>query len=96
MQALGMRGTFGNKPLHRLAVEHVNDYICVEAHEASRIIADSGLYLSFKYIQSKPIEAADDGLLNIQPKVVQSPHSGEQEARSAATEHVDVDSPPFS
>lgn len=35
-------------------------------------------HLSSKHIQCKSIETTDDSLLNVQTKVVQSPHSGEQ------------------
>lgn len=52
-------------------------------------------YLSSKHIQSKPVEAADYSLLNVQPKVVQSPHGGEQETWSPSTEHVNVNSSSF-
>lgn len=48
--------------------------------------------LSAENIHSKPIEAADHGLLNVQTKTIQSPHSRKQETWSATTEHVDVDS----
>lgn len=54
------------------------------------------VYLSSEYIQCKPIEAADDSLLDVQSKVVQSPHCGEQETWSAGTKHMNVYSPSFS
>lgn len=54
------------------------------------------LYLSSEYIHSKAIETAYDSLLDVQSKVIQSPHSGEQETRPAPTEHVYVYSSSFS
>lgn len=53
-------------------------------------------YLCSKNIQGKPIEAADNRLLNIQPEVVHGPQSRQQKPWFAATEHVDVYSSPFS
>lgn len=54
------------------------------------------IYLCSEHIQSKAIETAYHSLLNVQTKVVQSPHSGQQETWSTGTEHVYVHSPPFS
>ena len=51
--------------------------------------------LSAEYIHSKPIKAANDGLLDVQPKTIQSPHCRQQEARSATAKHVDVDGSSF-
>lgn len=57
---------------------------------------DKEAHLCSENIQCEPIETADYSLLNVQPKVVQSPHGGKQETWSAGTEHVNVHSPSFS
>jgi hypothetical protein len=52
-------------------------------------------YLSLEDVQGKPIEAADNGLLNVKTKAFNGPHSRQQKTRPASTEHVDVDDPAF-
>lgn len=52
-------------------------------------------YLGPKDVEGEAIEAADDGLLNVQAEAVQSPHRRQQQARPAGTEHVNVDRSAF-
>lgn len=59
------------------------------------LLTDKEAYLSTEHIQSKPIEAADHRLLDVQTKVVQGPHSREQEPWSTGTKHVDINSSSF-
>jgi hypothetical protein len=51
--------------------------------------------LGAENIHCKPIETADDRLLDVEAEVVKSPHGGQQNARPSRAEHVDVHCLPF-
>lgn len=53
------------------------------------------LYLGSENIQSKAIETTNNSLLNIQSKVIQSPHGRKQKSWSSGTKHMNVDRSPF-
>lgn len=48
------------------------------------------IYLSSENIHGKAIETTDDSLLDIQSKIIQCPHRGEQKTWSTAAKHVDI------
>jgi len=60
--------------------------------EESETLIEFGFepHLSTEEIESKAIEAADDGLLHIQAESIKGPHSGEQDSGTTSTKHVDV------
>ena len=51
--------------------------------------------LGAENIHGEPIEAADDRLLDVEAEAVEGPHGGQQDARPARAEHVDVHCLPF-
>jgi len=51
--------------------------------------------LSSEDIHCKPIEAADDCLLNVETQAIQGCHCGQQDAWPTRTEHVDIDCMPL-
>jgi hypothetical protein len=51
--------------------------------------------LSSEDVHCKPIEAADDCLLDVETQAVQSCHCGQQDAWPTRAEHVDIDCMPF-
>uniref|UniRef100_A0A0A9F3Q5 Uncharacterized protein n=1 Tax=Arundo donax TaxID=35708 RepID=A0A0A9F3Q5_ARUDO len=52
--------------------------------------------LSSENIHCKPVETADDCLLDAEAKAVKGSHCGQQDAWPTCAEHVDIDCMPFS